>query len=356
MKKVILIISIFTVLIQSCSTFNYGNFNKQKFTSLKTRAVKFKETKIVDKPIVIDKLSSTKINKIKQKINKNVIDTTFSYRETIAKKEVVINKSKEKTTTQKLVRTKKGHISSENKNSIKTISIITKGKINGLFFFLILLGFPLMFIKRTGYKISKWAKTNVKKAQILIGVYTVTGLGSSYLLGNVFDFNISKFMFVAPVVLGVGSLVLNKIKTKRQFVKNKLAISMLSTSSLFMSFSVGSNASFHLLDSSREMVVHPILAVILTILVIALLALSIYGLAALACTIYCGGAELLAGIIFFGGSGGFIFLAVLAIIKLFRKKDEYKKIKKSMEKRKKDINTILLSVALALLTLTVIMQ
>jgi len=341
MKKVI-ILSALILIVLSCSNYRSENFNKQKYTIFTKRFVTTDQVKNTDNPIqkeLTKKIALQKVKKIEQHafvedivINKIDTKTNSKYKFT-TKKEATVKLSK-----------RKKHFRKTHKKSnkrVETESTTDENKINGLFFFLMLLGFPLMFIKKSGYKIALWGKHNVKKAQVLIGVFTVSGLFSSYLLGNILDFNISAPMFILPVSLGLGSLVVNKVKSKRHFFKNKMAMSMLSTSSLFLSFSAGNSASYKVMDLSKEMSLHPILAVIITIIIIALLALSIYGLAALACLLACGGAELLAAIVFITGTLGLSFLATLAIVKLFRKMEK--------PKTKKDKETLLWANVLVLI-------
>jgi len=349
MKKIILI-SILSVLIHSCSTFQFRNFNKQKFTNLKTKSFKSTLTKTVnngDNKDSIEKVnfSTNKPIKIKQVSHNIAVDSSYINNETLLNDNHKVNKIRPKVVNEdaflNINHTLKKKTHKRYRNVVSTHNLKQLYSKRGAFFFLILLLFPLLFIKNIGFKIAYWGKNNVKKAQILIGVFTVTGLFSSYLLGCVVDFTVPKFMILVTLALGLLSLLINNIKTKRHFFKNKLALSMFSTSSLFMSFMAGSNSNFHLFSPSNEMVVHPALAIFLTILIIGLLALSLYGLAALACQIGCAGYEFLAGVVFFGGAFGFIFLAVFAIYKLFRRKKEKpeKKPKTKEEEAEKIIKT-----------------
>ena len=352
MKKVI-IISIITLLIQSCSNFN---FNRQKFTKLKTRSIKTVESKENDK--VLNDVYSN--NFLKE------VDSNFQHVNCVKKDSTIIghgiglnqnsvNNSMIEEVNLFKSNNKKSiiNIELENEKKKNSVSLIAKTKVNGLWFFL-LLGFPLVLIKNRGFKIATWGKNNVKKAQVLIGIFSITGLASSFFLGNIFDFHITNIMLVAPVAFGLGSLIVNKIKTKKSFIKNKAAVSMLSISSLFLVFSTGNRASFQLLEATSETAVHPALAIFLTLIIIALLLVSIYGVVMLACSLSCAGSEVLAAIVLFGGVSILLFLAILAIYHLFKKKKKLES-KKDKSHTKMDVNTVLLIIIASLLMLVIIL-
>jgi len=356
MKRIIIILVI-GLIFHSCSNFNYSNFNKQKFTTLKVKSSKNVQTNKDDHK---SKKADVVAFKPKQKKKKNQIvknESNLSADYKVKNKQNINKELTQKTNTVTNIKNTKQVKNSRKKEKINSIE---NNKINGLFFFLILLLSPIMFVKSFGYNVAKWAKNNVKKAQALIALFTITGLISSFALGNILNFHVSKLMLVISTIFGVSSFLLYQIKLKKQFVKNKLAISMFSTSGLFMSFSAGSNSNYHLLQFSNEMAINPVLAVLLSILIIALLVLSIYGLAALACGISCVGYEVLGSVVFIGGTIGFLFLAIWAIFNLFRKKDQPKYENENEhehehanenEKRKADINTILLVVLIVLIAL-----
>jgi len=328
MKKLILL-SALIVIIQSCTHLNFGNFNHQKYTSLKIKSTKFKPTKKIikrgNKPGVLKK-TNTKNETITSNSDQVLIDTNDNNTmDNVFLANVFHNtKLTPKTEKTEFLPSKKQENIKKYKSHSKTKSTNRKNKVNGLLFFLTLLGFPLLFIKRSGYRIATWGSNNVKRAQVLIGVFTVTGLISSFLLGTILEFNISKSMFIIPAVLGLGSVVVDKIKTKNGFFKKKLAVTMLSTSALFLSFSAGIKANFTVIQSISETTTDPVFNVFLTLIILALLIASIFGLAMLSCSLACSGYTILAAILFIGGTTGLILLATLGISKLFQDKNEQK--------------------------------
>ena len=339
MKKVILI-SILSLLFHSCSDFN---FNKQKFTKLKTRSSKFVKVKETDKArndVFYNEKLLTEVEEKNQGINDERSDFLTTTSDSEIKEDVLNNVKVDDLNFFQNNNDEKNLINSrvENKKLTQTVLRTINNKVNGLWFFLLLLGFPLIFIKKNGYTVAKWGSQNVKKAQFLIGVFSVLGLLSSFFLGNIFDFNITKAMFVVPVVLGVGSLVVEKVKTKQLFFKNKLAITMLTTSSLFLAFSAGNNASFQLFKFSNFMEIHPIVGIFLILIILAFVAVSIYIIVILACALSCAGATGLAAVVLLGGIGGMLLLAIFSIFQIIQgitKPDEKPKIKDYNKEKEK---------------------
>ncbi|MFK8043896.1 MAG: hypothetical protein AB8B72_00270 [Crocinitomicaceae bacterium] len=199
-----------------------------------------------------------------------------------------------------------------------------KNKRSALHYFLILLGLPVLSLRKNRTaNITKWASKNVSSAQLLIGTFTVLGSLSSFFLGNVFQLQLSPSMILAPMVLGSGAVALSKLRVARgnHILKNRVSYALMGSTSFFGTFAMGSFAPPTNLVRAIEdpMIMPPAAAVFLTLLMVILLLLSVSGIALLACNLACSGYAVLALVLYFGGTFIASFLATLAILQFFRR-------------------------------------
>lgn len=330
MKNKILYFSLL-ILITSCTSLNYDNFNKRKYLNLKLKSsytsvsVDSKNDKAID---VIAKNIDANYEVVANVKNEHEVITNIILQEnntTIESNQGEVAIQPKAVEAQHIIKTTESIKRHATKNSLRQSHKKSK---SGLLYFSILLAVPFMLKYKKGRQISKWASKNIKKAQLLIGVFTLTGIGSSYLLGNVLQLNISNSMFIVPFVFGAIGVALYKTKTSSisKYLKERSSFTLINISTFFGSFAFGSYSSYSLLtmlsQDPNKMIVHPAIAIIVTIILIALLCLSVYGLAMLACTLSCNGYGLLAILVLTGGSYLAAFLATLGILHLFKKHSE----------------------------------
>lgn len=176
----------------------------------------------------------------------------------------------------------------------------------GLLYFLGLL-IPLPFIiNRNTYKYSKWAAENKQKsisllifAKVLLAVLSV-GLG--YLLGIGF----SPWVILGSAGIILTVLFVNIFKKNKGYLHRKVSTYGMSVGSIGLFFSLANTSP------NGELVIHPLLAFLLTILTLAALVGVLYLIILGTCSLSCSGYEVLAAILFFGG----VFLSVFGTIAL----------------------------------------
>jgi cation transport ATPase len=338
------------IIVTSCTTLNHGNFNKRKYLNLKLKKVhtevadeknrdnpidfKSKKIDIKSEHIVFTKneadnnitVSNQPLNNDKSTSKENTIEKlneTFIYK---------IGNKLDIETTEALRVTEK--YTKQNKNS--------KKKKSSLYYFSILLIVPFLIKSKKGVKISRWASKNKRKAQVLIGLLSLTGAASSFTLGNILQLDIDFSMVAVPIILGGLALGLNSLRlpTNKNLIKKRVSFGLLNISTFFGSFTIGSiadNSLFNAMSHDPEKIgMHPLLVGLLTLLVIGLLVISLIGLAALACTIACNGSAILAVVVLLGGGTLVITLAVLLLSFMWSKsrKNKPNSIKNKTKKSK----------------------
>lgn len=201
--------------------------------------------------------------------------------------------------------------------------------INSLWFYCLIAMLPaILLFRQKVSQIDRWSQKNIHTGKWLIALFTLTGSASSFLLGAMFNWEISSLF--APISIGLISTALLsywvKLKSGFNFLKKKLAIGLMSIAGLAGSFGLGiRNGSLFMnpiTNDGGEMMLHPLVATLLTLLIVAALVASVYGLLAVACNIACSGYEVLAILFFLASSYLVTILAVFAVLHATKNVDE----------------------------------
>lgn len=200
---------------------------------------------------------------------------------------------------------------------------------SGAWFYLILSSIPFLFLFRNRFsKISYWASNNPKKSRKLIALFSTTGALSSFAFGSISNFEVDSTMAIATMGVFGLSVMLNSIRFSKgdNFLKAKTSFLLAGISGFSGTFGLGAKYGHFALSSMQatdgEMLMHPMLAIFLTLLIIAALAASLYGLAILSCTIACNGSGFFAVAVLLGGTFLLFMLATLGIQYLFRREGQ----------------------------------
>jgi hypothetical protein len=255
------------------------------------------------------------------------------------------------------VQSKKDETVTSNNFNFYTDKKSFSNKTSALYYFLSLLILPLFLSKSKNTKrISKWASSNILKSRLILASATVSGWVSSYFAGFLIKPEVSEWMLSVPLLLfGTSALIFYKnIFNQETIKKNYTAYSLFSTSSFFYTFLLGSGlATTYPEGFSIEdpFLIPPGVAVFVTFLIIGLLLVSIYLISILACELTCSGYTVLAGIVFFGGNSGAIYLAVWGILNLFKRKS---KEGKSLAREALNVTAMVITALLILFFLSII--
>jgi hypothetical protein len=128
-------------------------------------------------------------------------------------------------------------------------------------------------------------------------------------------------------VLATAS-VINALRINNgfNFIKNKLSFALSGTAGAFCFFDLGSRYGSAALKqcgyAEGELVLHPAVIFLLTLVLIAALIAAIGLIASLSCSIACNGSEVLAAFVLFGGSYLVIMFFVYAIQFVYRKQGQ----------------------------------
>lgn len=229
--------------------------------------------------------------------------------------------------------------------------IETKDQVNGLIYFISLLFIPFVSRSKKIKRSSAWAARHILKSRSLLTASSLVGLTTAFELGNLYKPYIAPWMMLVPLSITAGSFIINSNYLKAIKINNRKPVSyvLFHIANSFGAVGLGANID-HQLVNPDPFVTHPVLIVILTLLLIAVFAASIAGIAALSCSIACGGAETLALFVFFGLSYFITFLISLGLFNLYKResnRDEQMAIKSLITAA---VVTALLGLVLILLT------
>lgn len=332
MKKNIIYL-LLLIIIGSCTGINQGNFNKRKYLNLKLKPTYTSENSGSQNDSTIDLVSgyiednsSIFSNHENEIVPNNSALTNGNSSIPVTSEQNISSHSAEDNIAIQPARNKSIESIEIKRHATKSISNLSheKGK-SGLLYFSILLAVPLMLKSKKGKRISKWASKNVKKAQVLIGLLGLTGIGSSYAIGNILQLDINAPMITAPIVLGAIAVGIYKYKgsRKKKYIKDRLSFALFNIAIFFGSFAAGSIANYTFFSVFSTTPSGTALdpgdtAFYITLLIIILIG-SLVGLFFLACTISCMWTEALGVLALFIGSVVAIVFTILAIRAIINK-------------------------------------
>ena len=155
---------------------------------------------------------------------------------------------------------------------------------------------------------------------------SLVAVASSYFLGKILQWETSNTMLIVPVlVMASSALIYHKNRKEGNLFNNRLAYSIFNVGTTFGAFYAGTNSPA-LLNSpgvtEDPMIMNPFLGFLLFLLVLIALSAAFVAIAALSCSLSCGGMEVLAVVALFGGGFLVLFLGVLAAKNIFRKESQ----------------------------------
>lgn len=204
----------------------------------------------------------------------------------------------------------------EEKLSNKGIVRTKKQRNHSSYLYLVsMLAFPFLALNRKrNYRFASWAATNKRKAQWGIGLGTTVAFLSSYFLGRIWNFDTSHFGVEISLILGsIGGIIY--VLSQKISLKT-LGSMILGSGAYFGAFTLGTmRANMHFMSDSQ---LGGIVLALLTILLVAALLGSLYGIAILSCELSCNGYGFAAGALLIGGSYLVSFLFMVGIFNIWR--------------------------------------
>ena len=313
------------LILTSCSGVGHGNFNKQKYTNLKSK-----------KPRVTGSLSSDLENSSQEQTSSQNEQTDQS-----DQSETEVQEEKLSTDYSTIIEDELNSFI-EQKQDLQEIEDVerkfTNDRLRGAherihrkktdhsegtsaFWFLSLFALmPGLFLfRKSTYKYSLWARDNGRKSRWWYGFLSTIGVTGSIALGELTRFGISDHSWLLIGGLGLASVGLyTKKKSNWKFNRNRAALFTLHTVIFYNAFEIGCRGTFFNHDPG-DFVLHPFIQILLVILLLAAIAGALYGTAIMACSISCSGYDILAVIFFGAGLGTAILGGIVGFYSIFRK-------------------------------------
>ena len=242
-----------------------------------------------------------------------------------------------------------------------------------------LLTVPVLYVSGKN-RMAKWAGDNRRQAQWLVALMHFVIPASGYALGQLLPLTLEKNgvgLMEASAGLFAGSLLLSlakpRLRLRAGYLAGKWPNVLLAFSSALVGVEMGSRdlrrlsssladwsfsqgISNQLPPNDNPMIIHPVLAVFLTILVIIVLVFSLYVLAVIACNLACSGYAALAVVVFFGGGLLRIYGTVYTLFLLYKRKVSRWGSEKDRKKKMASWSGIITAAFLILFLLLLILQ
>lgn len=338
------------LLSASCSNFHFEKRKYQKGFYCHWNKL---EKKSEDHPKKELKFAKTKgiefTNRSDSKSNDEIANQILVFEnDTIPKQEITstgqIKQLEEKALTQEFSR-------SEYKESPLELSKINTNErtsSSSFIYFFIASLIPLFYSYKRSRSISVWAKINKKNARYLIVIFSVIATVSAVLLGSFAVISISPWMHSLAFLGLIVSAIIYIFRPKdsdseKGFYWKTFSFRLFNFSGLFGAFSVGASGllkNYHHLSEwnilsgmsgseteliNDPMIMHPGLAILISLALLTLLCLAIYGIGVLSCNLSCSGQAVLGGFVLFGGSFIAFFLFLFAVFNLFKRESKREK-------------------------------